>query len=282
MGTTFNHYMSRTWVQPPSHSPRSVKLQPLLHTPAIRRLEELFESPRTRRSPRHQTALYFTASMAAQYKEAGFDAVSAWPSKYGTLQTGADNRITTTATSFRPRHQNAKEMVDRATEAINSRFSDMFKAFQFADMDRSGTLDKAEIRRALELWGLGRDLIDDATLDGLIHACDNDGDGQIDYKEFVDALARDTVTLAAMGKRDMQAKEAMGADDLDAEREFLGLRLGTFRSGKMGAARSARATTIAHKVVGETISSPRRPAPVPPPVKSPRTPVASPRVARIS
>ena len=33
-------------------------------------------------------------------------------------------------------------------------------------------------------------------------------------------LARDTVTLAAMGKRDMQAKEAMGVVDLDPE--FLG------------------------------------------------------------
>ena len=38
--------------------------------------------------------------------------------------------------------------------------------------------------------------------------------------QFVDALARDTVTLAAMGKRDMQALEAMGVADLD--KEFLG------------------------------------------------------------
>ena len=38
--------------------------------------------------------------------------------------------------------------------------------------------------------------------------------------QFVDALARDTVTLAAMGKRDMQALEAMGVANLD--KEFLG------------------------------------------------------------
>jgi hypothetical protein len=39
-----------------------------------------------------------------------------------------------------------------------------------------------------------------------------DGDGEVDYKEFVDVLARDTVAPAAMGKRDMQSKEAMGVD----------------------------------------------------------------------
>ena len=32
---------------------------------------------------------------------------------------------------------------------------------------------------------------------------------------FGDVLARETVTLAAMGKRGMQAKEAMGVDDLE-------------------------------------------------------------------
>ena len=34
---------------------------------------------------------------------------------------------------------------------------------------------------------------------------DLNGDGQVDYKEFVDVLARDTVAPAALGKRDMQS-----------------------------------------------------------------------------
>ena len=48
------------------------------------------------------------------------------------------------------------------------------------------------------------------------------GDGQVDYKEFVDVLARDTVALAAMGKRGMQSKQAMGVDAYAAMDEQLG------------------------------------------------------------
>ena len=126
----------------------------------------------------------------------------------------------------------------------------MFKAFQYVDLDRSGTLDRSEIRRALDLWGLGAGL-DDAALDALFRQCDPNGDGSVSYSEFVDALARDTVTLAAMGKRGLQAKEAMGADDLEAERVFLNLN-----TGPVGrAATDARNTSYAFKVVGESIPS---------------------------
>ena len=48
----------------------------------------------------------------------------------------------------------------------------------------------------------------------------SDGDGNLSYSEFVDALARDTVAPGALGKRGMQAQEAMGVPDLD--RAFLG------------------------------------------------------------
>ena len=111
----------------------------------------------------------------------------------------------------------ASTFVQSASDALNSRFSDMFKAFQYVDLDRSGTLDKKELVRALDLWNIP---LDEDKLDDLIAACDDNGDGQVDYKEFVDVLARDTVACAAMGKRDMQASEAMGVVDLDPE--FLG------------------------------------------------------------
>ena len=66
--------------------------------------------------------------------------------------------------------------VKGASDALNSRFSDMFKAFQYVDMDRSGTLDEKEIRRALDMWNIP---MDHEKLLELIAACDHDGDGQV-------------------------------------------------------------------------------------------------------
>ena len=51
-------------------------------------------------------------------------------------------------------------------------------------------------------------------------------------------VAQDTVTLAAMGKRGLNAREAMGVDDLDAEREYLGFKKEQHRM------RDARSTRI--------------------------------------
>ena len=56
----------------------------------------------------------------------------------------------------------------------------------------------------------------------LLGVLDANGDGCIDYKEFVDVLARDTVAPAALGKRDMQSTEAMGVSAYAAMDEQLG------------------------------------------------------------
>ena len=88
-------------------------------------------------------------------------------------------------------------------------FSDIRKAFHFVDVDNSGTIDAGELKRALKLFNYD---IPKDRLDALMKDCDSDGNGKISYAEFTDALARDTVALAAMGKRGMQAKEAMGVD----------------------------------------------------------------------
>ena len=115
----------------------------------------------------------------------------------------------------------ASNLVRAASDALNSRFSDMFKAFQKIDINGDGKVDEKELKHALRMWNIE---LDDATMKSLISACDvGDGDGKVDYKEFVDVLARDTVTSAAMGKRDMQAKEAMGVDSLD--KQYLGHRI---------------------------------------------------------
>ena len=65
----------------------------------------------------------------------------------------------------------------------------------------------------------------------LINACDYDGDGEVDYKEFVDVLARDTVAPAAMGKRDMQSL-AFGGDGRTTLRRLLAAQQGHGKKDK--------------------------------------------------
>ena len=115
--------------------------------------------------------------------------------------------------------QKLKNLMSMAEEGLNSRFSDMYKAFQHVDLDRSGRLSKKEISRALDMWNIP---LTDADLDMIIADCDADGDGGIGYEEFVDKLARGTVSSAAMGKRGMQSKEAMGVDSQEALAHQLG------------------------------------------------------------
>jgi len=111
-----------------------------------------------------------------------------------------------------------KEMLSATESSMNSRFSDMFKAFQYIDLDRSGRLSRAEILRALKLWNIP---VDGERMEALMEVCDKDGDG-ISYEEFCDTLARDTVAPAAQGKRDMQSGAAMGVSAF----EQLDLQLG--------------------------------------------------------
>jgi len=85
------------------------------------------------------------------------------------------------------------------TEAINSRFKSMKLAFRYVDVDNSGRVDKVEIIRALNMWNVPHD---PQNVENLIMEIDDNGDGMVDYKEFVDALARDTVAPAAMIKQD--------------------------------------------------------------------------------
>jgi Ca2+-binding EF-hand superfamily protein len=108
-----------------------------------------------------------------------------------------------------------------AVHALNSRFSNMRKAFQFMDVDNSGRIALPEIERAMHMWGLGDGMTKDK-LRMLLVQCDSDGDGHIDYKEFVDHLARDTVAPAAMGKRGMQSDEAMGVSAYEMLEKQLG------------------------------------------------------------
>ena len=112
-------------------------------------------------------------------------------------------------------------------DALNARFSDMRKAFQYVDLDGSGTLDRSEIERALHLWGLP---MEPAKLDALMAMCDTTGEGEISYEEFCYALARDKAlrtTLANQeGRKRVKATkaEASAAETLHNAREALNTR----------------------------------------------------------
>ena len=66
----------------------------------------------------------------------------------------------------------------------------MRKAFKWVDVDGSGTVNRQELDRALDLMNLNipRDKIEDFWA-----AVDKDGSGEIDYTEFCKAFARDSV-----------------------------------------------------------------------------------------
>ena len=129
-------------------------------------------------------------------------------------------------------HQHA--IIQATSDAMNSRFTELYKAFQFIDIDRSGYLGGAELRRALDLWNLK---VDDATISALMKACDTDGDGQVSYAEFVDALARDTVSLGAMAK---QRSKAAHVDQKKANPHWFDLSV-TVDLPKLGQAGKASA-----------------------------------------
>ena len=127
-----------------------------------------------------------------------------------------------------------QDLLGMASSGMNSRFSDMYKAFQFIDLDRSGRLSKKEISRALDMWNVP---VNDRKLDLLMAKCDADDDGGVSYEEFVDALARDTVSNAAMGKRGKQSLEAMGVDS----QEMLAHQLGHTKLKKFDPSINAKA-----------------------------------------
>ena len=57
------------------------------------------------------------------------------------------------------------------------------EAFKMLDLDGSGKISKDEIKKALKL-----DKIDDLSLDKYIQECDINGDGEIDYNEFLNLM----------------------------------------------------------------------------------------------
>ena len=72
-------------------------------------------------------------------------------------------------------HKQMRQLIGASENAMNARFSDMWKAFKYVDMDASGRVNREELARALHLWGVNNphgDLIQAA--DAVIRACDTE------------------------------------------------------------------------------------------------------------
>jgi len=100
-------------------------------------------------------------------------------------------------------------------EAINSRFKNMKLAFRYVDLDGSGRADKDEIMRALTMWNIPHER---QHVENMIMEMDADSDGHINYKEFVDHLARDTVAPEATMRTPDSWRNVITADNgIDTE-----------------------------------------------------------------
>ncbi|KAL3906723.1 MAG: hypothetical protein SGPRY_010444 [Prymnesium sp.] len=78
------------------------------------------------------------------------------------------------------------QVKELAEDAMHRRFGDMFKAFQYLDIDGSGKLTKTEILRGLELWNVP---VGPGQIEELFAMCSApDSDAMISFKEFKAAL----------------------------------------------------------------------------------------------
>ena len=73
-------------------------------------------------------------------------------------------------------------LVARKIEEAETEEGQLIEAFKIFDIDGNGLISPAELRQALS--DLGQNLTDEQ-VDGMIRESDLDGDGHINYKEFV-------------------------------------------------------------------------------------------------
>ena len=105
------------------------------------------------------------------------------------------------------RLKQARELRAAAEQKIHVKFGNIKKAFKYLDVDNSGKIGITEFKKFLSGQNID---VDDDNVKHMLDLIDTNKDGEIEYDEFVDHLSRETVAIAAMGKRGMQSKEAMG------------------------------------------------------------------------
>jgi len=99
------------------------------------------------------------------------------------------------------------------------RFTKIHKAFQHFDLDNNGRLSRSEMGRMLKFTGCNV-----RSLDELISHCDTNGDGVLDYGEFVGAFAHDTVQHDTFFAGNGHVTKAITPDDVNPAAGIFGLK----------------------------------------------------------
>ena len=90
--------------------------------------------------------------------------------------------------NFSPPKVDQADAVQQMRNNIERNFKTMQDAFLALDKDRSGAIDREEMKHAVARWNLP---LPGPTVDALMDACDADGSGGVDYREFINVLSRD-------------------------------------------------------------------------------------------
>eukprot|EP00964_Phaeocystis_antarctica_P158309 scaffold128892_cov62-Phaeocystis_antarctica.AAC.2 len=101
--------------------------------------------------------------------------------------------------------------VSTVENQIASRFGKMRDAFKALDVDQSGSISREELQRGLKHWNLAEQSGNEDLIDNLMAACDKDGSGEIDYKEFVEVLSRDKTVGNAVAQAHVAAAKQAAA-----------------------------------------------------------------------
>ena len=76
-------------------------------------------------------------------------------------------------------------------QELEEKYSSITKAFKFIDADRTGKLEREEVKRLLVEFNIVN--VRDDAIETLIDFADHDGDGEINYAEFARILTADDV-----------------------------------------------------------------------------------------
>jgi len=213
-------------------------LQPANHQIAPVHLERARSAARLIPAPATPAAPSVPATVAIEPKKVGLPprAGSAKPSPSKPGPTFAEQvamaaapppsvpkvRAKSAAPKVKPSKASVAAVREQAGIAMNNRFSDLFRAFKYLDVDNSGFISADELSRTLSLWNVDHS---PEQVQELVNAVDNNGDGQVSYAEFVQALARDTVQIGqTVAERDKTTgRAARSVEEVDGRAGVFGV-----------------------------------------------------------